>query len=79
MVQVVLVVLALFWLMPTIGLLISSFRDNADIQSSGWWRVFSNNIDVLAPGAFLSMIIPLAVFFGFQRWFTQGIMASAVK
>lgn len=42
-------------------------------------RQFGNNIDVLAPGAFLSMIIPLAVFFMFQRQFVSGVMAGAVK
>ncbi|MFF5569028.1 carbohydrate ABC transporter permease [Streptomyces sp. NPDC012623] len=42
-------------------------------------RQFGNNIDVLAPGAFVSMIIPLAVFFAFQRQFVSGVMAGAVK
>ncbi|MCN9239197.1 carbohydrate ABC transporter permease [Streptomyces sp. RY43-2] len=42
-------------------------------------RQFGNNIDVLAPGAFLSMVIPLAVFFAFQRQFVSGVMAGAVK
>ncbi|MGW3658330.1 carbohydrate ABC transporter permease [Streptomyces sp. NPDC005151] len=42
-------------------------------------RQFGNNIDVLAPGAFVSMVIPLAVFFAFQRQFVSGVMAGAVK
>ncbi|MGW6456374.1 carbohydrate ABC transporter permease [Streptomyces sp. NPDC055078] len=42
-------------------------------------RQFGNNIDVLAPGAFVSMIIPLAVFFAFQKQFVSGVMAGAVK
>ncbi|MFJ9377906.1 carbohydrate ABC transporter permease [Streptomyces sp. NPDC101455] len=42
-------------------------------------RQFGNNIDVLAPGAFISMVIPLAVFFAFQRQFVTGVMAGAVK
>jgi alpha-glucoside transport system permease protein len=42
-------------------------------------RQFGNNIDVLAPGAFVSMIIPLIVFFAFQRQFVSGMMAGAVK
>ncbi|NBM19618.1 carbohydrate ABC transporter permease [Streptomyces sp. GC420] len=42
-------------------------------------RQFGNNIDVLAPGAFISMVIPLAVFFAFQRQFISGVMAGAVK
>ncbi|WP_328582212.1 carbohydrate ABC transporter permease [Streptomyces sp. NBC_00370] len=42
-------------------------------------RQFGNNVDVLAPGAFLSMVIPLIVFFAFQRQFVSGVMAGAVK
>ncbi|MBZ4016646.1 carbohydrate ABC transporter permease [Streptomyces purpurogeneiscleroticus] len=42
-------------------------------------RQFGSNIDVLAPGAFVSMIIPLVVFFAFQRQFVSGVMAGAVK
>ncbi|MCH0566895.1 MULTISPECIES: carbohydrate ABC transporter permease [unclassified Streptomyces] len=42
-------------------------------------RQFGNNVDVLAPGAFISMVIPLVVFFAFQRQFVSGVMAGAVK
>ncbi|WP_069811053.1 carbohydrate ABC transporter permease [Streptomyces sp. TP-A0874] len=42
-------------------------------------RQFGNSIDVLAPGAFISMVIPLVVFFAFQRQFVSGMMAGAVK
>ncbi|MFF5408297.1 carbohydrate ABC transporter permease [Streptomyces misionensis] len=42
-------------------------------------RQFGSNIDVLAPGAFLSLIVPLVVFFVFQRHFVQGVMAGSVK
>jgi alpha-glucoside transport system permease protein len=42
-------------------------------------RQFGNNIDVLAPGAFISMVIPLIVFFAFQKQFVSGVMAGAVK
>ncbi|MFD3697253.1 carbohydrate ABC transporter permease [Streptomyces sp. NPDC058646] len=42
-------------------------------------RQFGNNIDVLAPGAFLSMLVPLLVFFAFQRQFVSGVMAGAIK
>ncbi len=33
--------LVLLWLIPTIGLLVSSFRDRDQITESGWWRSFS--------------------------------------
>ncbi|WP_374991245.1 carbohydrate ABC transporter permease [Streptomyces sp. LHD-70] len=42
-------------------------------------RHFGDNVSILAPGAFLSMVIPLAVFFAFQRQFVSGVMAGAVK
>jgi alpha-glucoside transport system permease protein len=42
-------------------------------------RQFSGNIDVLAPGAFLSLLVPLAVFFAFQRHFVRGVMAGSLK
>ncbi|MEC4020466.1 carbohydrate ABC transporter permease [Streptomyces sp. H27-D2] len=42
-------------------------------------RQFGSSIDILAPGAFISMVIPLAVFFAFQRQFVSGVMAGAVK
>ncbi len=36
----VLLLLVIIWSVPTMGLLISSFRDRFDIQVSGWWNVF---------------------------------------
>ena len=42
-------------------------------------RQFGSNLDVIAPGAFLSMIVPLLVFFAFQRYFVQGVLAGSVK
>lgn len=42
-------------------------------------RQFGQSIDVLAPGAFLSLIVPLIVFFSFQRYFVQGVLAGSVK
>jgi alpha-glucoside transport system permease protein len=42
-------------------------------------RQFGTNLEVIAPGAFVSMIVPLAVFFLFQRYFVQGLLAGSVK
>ncbi|MDX1621429.1 MAG: carbohydrate ABC transporter permease [Nitriliruptorales bacterium] len=42
-------------------------------------RQFGTNIDIIAPGAFLSMIVPLVVFFAFQRYFAQGLLAGSGK
>ncbi|MYW42491.1 ABC transporter permease subunit [Streptomyces sp. SID486] len=49
------------------------------VQLQSQIRQFGSNIDVLAPGAFLSLIVPVAVFFAFQRHFVQGVMAGSVK
>ena len=42
-------------------------------------RQFGSNINVIAPGAFVSMIVPLIVFFAFQRYFVQGLLAGSQK
>ncbi|MFB4320295.1 carbohydrate ABC transporter permease [Actinomadura sp. 21ATH] len=59
------------------------FADTGSQPMTKWlqsqMRQFTGNIDVLAPGAFLSLIIPLAVFFAFQRYFVQGVLAGSVK
>jgi alpha-glucoside transport system permease protein len=42
-------------------------------------RQFSANIELIAPAAFISLAIPLVVFFAFQRYFVQGLLAGSVK
>ncbi len=39
-INVVLILICLIWVIPTLGILITSFRDSQDIFSSGWWTVF---------------------------------------
>ncbi|GAA1593547.1 carbohydrate ABC transporter permease [Actinomadura kijaniata] len=65
-------------------LLVSLVFADTDAQPMTKWlqsqmRQFAGNIDILAPGAFLSLLIPLAVFFAFQRYFVQGVLAGSVK
>jgi alpha-glucoside transport system permease protein len=59
-VHVALIGLAVLWLVPTIGLLVTSFRPRADIQSSGWWDALFNwswtvkNYDLVLEGQGMS-------------------------
>jgi alpha-glucoside transport system permease protein len=45
----------------------------------GQLREFGTSLDVIAPASFISLIVPLAVFFAFQRYFVQGLLAGSVK
>ena len=38
--HMVLIGIAVIWLLPSLGLFITSFRPRSDISSSGWWTVF---------------------------------------
>jgi alpha-glucoside transport system permease protein len=42
-------------------------------------RQFGANIDIIAPAAFVSMMVPLAIFLAFQRYFVQGMLAGSAK
>jgi alpha-glucoside transport system permease protein len=42
-------------------------------------RQFGSNLDVIAPAAFFSLLIPLSIFLAFQRYFVQGLLAGSVK
>jgi alpha-glucoside transport system permease protein len=45
----------------------------------GQLREFGTSIDVIAPASFISLVVPLTVFFAFQRYFVQGLLAGSVK
>jgi len=38
-------VIAAIWTIPTLGLLINSFREPGDIRAAGWWTVFASPFD----------------------------------
>jgi alpha-glucoside transport system permease protein len=61
--------------------LVFASTDNAPLTVAirSQTRQFGTNIDVIAPAAFLSMIVPLIVFFAFQRYFVQGLLAGSER
>jgi len=56
-------------------------QDNVPIAAAlaGQLRQFGSNLDVIAPAAFFSAIIPLSIFALFQRYFVEGLLAGSVK
>jgi len=40
-VKIAVIVICLLWVVPTIGLIITSFRNADDARTSGWWTVFT--------------------------------------
>ncbi len=46
LVNSVLIVICIIWLIPTLGVFITSFRNSQDILTSGWWTVFPHRESV---------------------------------
>jgi alpha-glucoside transport system permease protein len=42
LVYAVMILITTLWVIPTLGLLVSSFRPGDDVKTSGWWTVFTN-------------------------------------
>jgi len=76
--------LAIFQFLWTWNDLIVALTFGQNVQPITVWifgqlREFGTSIDVIAPASFISLVIPLAVFFAFQRYFVQGLLAGSVK
>jgi alpha-glucoside transport system permease protein len=41
-VKLVILIIVIIWIIPTLGVLISSFRTPAEVDTNGWWTVFGN-------------------------------------
>lgn len=46
---------------------------------AGLSGTFGEDWHLLTAGAFLAIIVPLAVFFALQRYFVRGLLAGATK
>jgi len=42
-------------------------------------RQFGANLEIIAPAAFFSALVPLTIFAMFQRYFVEGLLAGSVK
>ena len=74
-----LTLICLLWTIPTLGLLISSFRDRLDINSTGWWTIVPHKdwvaVQKITPGPEVNRDQPMTlagVTATFEQ-FTQGI------
>jgi len=62
-----------------IGLVMAQNNQPIAPELASQLRQFGSNLDVLAPAAFFSAVIPLTIFALFQRYFVQGLLAGSVK
>lgn len=80
-----LALICLLWTIPTIGLLISSFRDRLDINSTGWWTIFPHKdwveVQKITPGPEVDRNQPMAlagITAPFEE-FAQGIVKDGKR
>ena len=74
--------LAIFQFLWTWNDLIVSLTFNVTpitVWINGQMRQFSSSVDIIAPASFISLVVPLVIFFAFQRYFVQGLLAGSVK
>jgi alpha-glucoside transport system permease protein len=73
-IHVVLIALGVIWMLPTLGVLITSFRAPQDIYATGWWTVFGH---ITRPGQF-SVANYVSVVFkqGIGRAFMNSLFIS---
>jgi alpha-glucoside transport system permease protein len=70
--SLVAVVIAVLWTTPTVGLLVTSFRSQRDINKNGWWNAFAN------PGSFTLENYRQALEPGSSASFTQYFINTVV-
>lgn len=60
-------------------LFLSSSNATVIVKLQGLLGTQGQGAELLTAGAFISMVLPMAVFFGMQRFFVRGMTAGAVK
>jgi len=77
--NLILVIICVIWLVPIIGILITSFRPSSDIFKSGWWTVFPHKEMVQSDEILLSKEVDVSgpitidgVTHTFEEW-RQGV------
>ena len=63
--------IAMMFLKPQNSTVIVSLSSIMGTQGQGW--------ELLTAGAFVSMIVPMLIFFSMQRFFVRGMTSGAVK
>ena len=59
-----------------VALVFATGRRSDHESPGGDHRRFGQNADLLTAGAFISIIVPLIVFFALQRYFVRGLLAG---
>lgn len=42
LINILIIIVMFIWILPTVGLLVTSFRPASEVSSSGWWTVFNS-------------------------------------
>jgi len=77
--HLVIILIIIIWLIPTLGLFITSFRPVSDINTSGWWTILSR--DTTGDSKFtLSNYIDALVGAGVKKpWLRAALSCQRVK
>jgi alpha-glucoside transport system permease protein len=76
-VQVVLALVAVFWMVPVFGLLIASLRDEATNTADGWWTVFTKPAE-LTLANYAELVADQAVWQSFLNTFYIAVPATVL-